>query len=158
MKLKWTGKSPQLAVICHQGRLCIQLHICSCCQGPKMHTKNSALAYWCFPRLIKVNSSHILLTTSPTESRTDCPTMSWCCTCRWRTPPGCSFSGSPLFTLSLGLAARTTHSGTSYSCQWQVATLHRLLWHDPHHDFPSGVWSLPSPCLSWPSPSSASPW
>merc|ERR1711936_488116 len=56
-----TGKSPQLALNCHQGRLYIQLYICACCQGTEMHTKNSALAYWCFPRLIKVAYSSWLL-------------------------------------------------------------------------------------------------
>ena len=51
-------------------------YICACCHIIEMHTKSSALAYWCFPRLVKVNSSHILLTMSPTESTTKCPTVS----------------------------------------------------------------------------------
>ena len=69
-----------------------------------------------FPAWSRWTQKSLRLTTSSTESTTNCPTVSWCCTCRWRTPPGCSFSGSPLFTLSLGLVARTTPSGTSYSC------------------------------------------
>ena len=69
-----------------------------------------------FPAWSRWTQKSLRPTTSPKESTTNCPTMSWCCTCRWRTPPGCSSSGSPLFTLSLGLGARTTPSGTSYSC------------------------------------------